>query len=187
MPVVMTDQKPQPRLGTMVLNLAAVWECDPQSTQFAKFPDLWKSGFEIVASAKAQCMQSLSVSPAAITQQGMQKSKPSQADVAREQQVDILTTADAVTVLEEGILTPIVNFMVELDHQHRQDAILIRQFGERGIRAKMDWVDPIQLGKKLAYSWYGVEQAQTATQLQEQISSTHVVCPTPSDKLPGHN
>jgi len=186
MPIVMTDPERNPRIGTMVLNLAAVWECDPQSTQFAKFPDLWKSGFEIVASAKAQCMQSLSVSPAAITQQGMQKSKPSQADVAREQQVDILTTADAVTVLEQGILTPIVNFMIELDHQHREDAILIRQFGERGIRAKMDWVDPIQMGKKLMYTWYGVEQARNAMQLQQQIAFANVLFQIPPDKLPGH-
>src|SRR5258708_27365255 len=79
MPIVMTDPEKNPRLGSMVLSLAAVWEGDPQSTQFAKFPDLWKAGFEIVASVKAQIMQTLSVSPAAITQSGQQKTKPSQA------------------------------------------------------------------------------------------------------------
>lgn len=186
MPIVMTDPEKNPRIGSMVLSLAAVWECDPQSTVFAKFPDLWKAGFEIVASCKAQIMQTLSVSPAAITQQATQKAKPSQADIAREQQVDILTTADAVTLIEEGILTPVANFMVELDHQYRSEKILIRQFGEKGLRAKMDWVDPIQMDKKLSYRWFGVEQARSAMQMQQQISFANVLGSLPPDKYPGH-
>jgi len=186
MPIVMTDPERNPRIGSMVLSLAAVWECDPQSTVFAKFPDLWKAGFEIVASCKAQIMQSLSVSPAAITQSASQKAKPSQADIAREQQVDILTTADAVTLIEEGILTPVVNFMVELDHQYRSEKLMIRQYGEKGLRAKMDWVDPIQMDKKLSYRWFGVEQARSAMQMQQQISFANVLGSIPPDKYPGH-
>jgi hypothetical protein len=186
MPIVMTDPERNPRIGSMVLSLAAVWECDPQSTQFAKFPDLWKAGFEIVASCKSQIMQSLSVSPAAITQSGGQKTKPSQADVAREQQIDILTTADAVTLLEEGILTPVVNFMVELDHQFRKDKMMIRQFGQTGLRAKMDWIPPVQMDKKLSFRWFGVEQARSAMQMQQQISFTNVLGQIPPDKYPGY-
>lgn len=185
MPIVMTDPEKNPRIGSMVLSLAAVWECDPNSTTFAKFPDLWKAGLEIVASCKAQIMQSLSVSPAAITQSGSQKAKPSQADVAREQQVDILTTADAVTNLEEGILTPLVNFMIELDHQHRKDKLLIRQFGQVGLRARMEWIEPMQMNKRLQFKWFGVEQARTAMQMQQQISAANVLGSLPPDKYPG--
>lgn len=186
MPIVMTDPERNPRIGSMVLSLAAVWECDPNSTQFAKFPELWKSGLEIVASCKAQIMQSLSVSPAAITQSNQQKAKPSQADVAREQQVDILTTADAVTNIEEGILTPVVNFMIELDHQHRKNKLLIRQFGTMGHRAKMEWMEPIQMGKRLAFKWFGVEQARSAMQMQQQISAANVLSSITPDKYPGY-
>lgn len=186
MPIVMTDPERNPRIGSMVLSLAAVWECDPTSTTFAKFPDLWKAGFEIVASCKAQIMQSLSVSPAAITQSNQQKAKPSQADIAREQQVDILTTADAVTVLEQGILTPVVNFMIELDHQHRKNKLLIRQFGQVGIRARMEWMEPIQMGKRLMFKWFGVEQARSAMQMQQQISAANVLGSIPPDKYPGY-
>jgi hypothetical protein len=187
MPIVMTDPERNPRIGSMVLALAAVWECDPQSTQFAKFPDIWKSGFEIVASCKQQIMQSLSVSPAAITQSGgAQKSKPSQADVAREQQVDILTTADAVTVIEEGILTPIVNFMIELDHQFRDEEILIRQFGETGLRAKMEWVPPIQMERRYTYRWFGVEQARNQMQIQQQIAMVGVITKVPPQQYEGY-
>jgi len=186
MPIVMTDPNRNPRIGSMVLSLAAVWETDPQSTQFAKFPDIWKSGFEIVASCKAQIMQTLSVSPAAITQSSSQKSKPSQADVAREQQVDILTTADAVTVIEEGILTPMVQMFIELDHQHRKDKLLVRQFGEMGLKAKMDWIPPIQMEKKYAYRWFGVEQARNQMQLQQQISGIGMVTKLPPQMYQGY-
>lgn len=186
MPIVMTDPERNPRIGSMVLSLAAVWECDPNSTTFAKFPELWRSGIEIVSACKQQIMQSLSVSPAAITQSTQQKSKPSQADVAREQQIDILTTADAVTILEEGILTPVVNFMVEIDHQFRHEPILIKQYGERGARMKMDWIPPIQLGNRLSYRWFGVEQARTQQQIQGQIAFANVLFQIPPDKYPGH-
>lgn len=186
MPIVMTDPEKNPRIGSMVLSLAAVWETSPSDTSFAKFPDLWKAGFEIVASCKAQIMQTLSVSPAAITQSGSQKSKPSQADVAREQQVDILTTADAVTVIEEGILTPIVNFMIELDHQYRDTEIMIRQFGEKGMRAQMEWVPPIQMDRRYHFRWFGVEQARNQMQVQQQIAFMGVLTKIPPNQYPGH-
>jgi hypothetical protein len=185
MPIVMTDPEKNPRVGTMVLSLAAVWETNPQDTQFAKFPDIWKSGFEIINGLKAQIMQTLSVSPAAITQSTQQKNKPSQADVAREQQVDILTTADACTILEEGILTPIVQFMLELDHQHRKDSILIRQFGEMGLRAKMDWVPPINMDKIHHYQWFGVERARNQMQMQQQIAGIGVITKIPPQMYQG--
>ena len=186
MPIVMTDPEKNPRVGTMILSLAAVWETSPQDTQFAKFPDIWKSGFEIINGLKSQIMQTLSVSPAAITQSTQQKNKPSQADVAREQQVDILTTADACTILEEGVLTPVVQFMLELDHQHRKDSILIRQFGEMGLRAKMDWVPPINMDKIHHYQWFGVERARNQMQMQQQIAGIGVITKIPPQMYQGY-
>ncbi len=186
MPIVMTDPEKNPRIGSMVLSLAAVWECDPQSTVFAKFPDIWKSGFEIVASCKQQIMQTLSVSPASITQTQSQKSKPSQADVAREQQVDILTTADAVTVIEEGILTPVVNFMIELDHQYRDTPLMVKMFGEKGLRAKMEEVPPIQMERRYTFRWFGVEQARNQQQIQQQVAGLNVIKSIPPDQYKGY-
>jgi hypothetical protein len=186
MPIVLTDPEKNPRIGSMVLSLAAVWECDPQSTTFAKFPDIWKSGFEIVASCKQQIMQTLSVSPASITQTGSQKSKPSQADVAREQQVDILTTADAVTVIEEGILTPVVNFMIELDHQYRDTPLMVKMFGEKGLRAKMEEVPPIQMERRYTFRWFGVEQARNQQQIQQQVAGLNVIKSIPPDQYKGY-
>jgi hypothetical protein len=186
MPIVMTDPEKNPRVGTMVLSLAAVWETNPNDTTFAKFPDIYKSGFEIINACRGQIMQTLSVSPAAITQTMQVKNKPSQADVAREQQVDILTTADACTVLEEGILTPTARFMLELDHQHRKDKILIREFGEMGLKAKMSWVPPINMNKIHHYQWFGVERARNQMQIQQQIAGLGMVMKIPPQMYQGY-
>lgn len=185
-PIVMTDPEKNPRTGSMVMSMAAIWECDPRSTQFAQMPELWKQGFEIVSACKAEIAQSLSVSPAAITQSGQTKIKQSQADIAREQQVDILSTADSVTVLEEGILTPLVNWFIELDHQFRDSAMQIPQFGEMGRQLQVQMIEPIQMGCRYFFKWYGVEAAKTAQQVQQQIAMVNVLRGIPPQQYEGY-
>ena len=68
---------------------------------------------------------------------GRPGAKRNQAEIAQEQQVDILTTADAVTTLEEGILTPLMQRFAQYDHQFRDAPMTIRMFGEMGERAVM--------------------------------------------------
>lgn len=186
MPIVMTDPAKNPRVGSMVLSLAAVWETSPQDTQFAQFPQLWQHGFEMVAAAKAEVAQALSVSPAAITGGGAaKKSKPSQAEVAQEQQIDILTTADAVTTVEEGVLTPMLELFVEMDHQYRDEDIQVKQFGKMGMEATMQSVPPIQFDTRYQYRWFGVEQARSAQQIQQQIAMTNVLRGIPPEQMGG--
>lgn len=187
MPIVMTDPAKNPRVGSMVLSLAAVWETSPQDTQFAEFPQLWQHGFEMVAAAKAEVAQTLSVSPAAITGGGgASKSKPSQAEIAQEQQIDILTTGDAVTIVEEGILTPWLELVVEMDHQYRKDDLWVTKFGRMGVSSEMERVPPIQMGTRYQYKWFGVEQARAAQQIQQQIAGMNVIRGIPPDQLGGY-
>jgi hypothetical protein len=187
MPIVMTDPAKNPRIGSMVLSLAAVWETSPQDTQFAQFPALWKDGFSMVAAAKAEIGQTLSVSPAAITQGGQtDSSKMSQAEIAQEQQIDILNTADAVTVIEEGVLTPLLELFVEMDHQYRDEDITVKAFGQMGVEAKMEQVPPIQYNARYQYKWFGVEQARSAQQIQQQIAGMNVIRGIPPEQLNGY-
>lgn len=185
MPVVMTDPEKNPRVGSMVMSMAAVWETSPKDTQVLNFPSLWEKGFELVNQCKAEVAQTLSVSPAAITQGGG-SAKPTQAEVAQEQQIDILTTADAVTVIEEGILTPMLNLFIELDHQYRDDELTVRAFGEMGLRAEMEKIPPVQMDKRYQFRWFGVEQARNAQQIQQQIAAMNVVRGIPPQQLNGH-
>lgn len=185
MPVVMTDPEKNPRIGSMVLALSAIWETSPNDTSFAEFPQLWEPALKIVAAATAQIATTLSVSPAAITQQTNDKNL-SQAEVSNEQQVDILTTADAVTVLEEGILTPLLMQFAELDHQYRDDQILVREYGEMGIRATMEQIPPLQMDRLYQFRWFGVEAAQNAQQVQQQIAMLNVLRGIPPQSYPGY-
>ncbi len=172
MPIVMTDPNSNPRIGSMILSLAAIWETSPKDTQFANFPPLWKEGMEIVSQAKSQIKESLAVNSAMVTQQ--QTSKLNQAEISQEQQVDLLTTADAVTVLEQSILTPMLMLMLALDHQYRDKDIMVKQYGPMGTRAQMEYVTPITFDKKYEFIWFGVEQARSQQQIQMQIAMLNV-------------
>ena len=184
LPIIMTDPLKNPKIGTMVLDLAAVWETSPNDTRFAQFPELWRGAFEIVAGYKNQIFQTLSVSPAMMPQSTGGRSKRNQAEMANEQQVEILSTADAVTV-QEDVYTDIITWFAEMDSQFRTDAITVKAYGNLGMRAAMERIEPIQLGKKWSFVWFGVEQARNAAQIQQQIALLNVIAKIPPQMLPG--
>jgi hypothetical protein len=185
MPIVMTDPEKNPRIGSMILSLAAIWETNPNDTQFAQFPELWRQGFEIVANAKAEIFQSLGVNPAQITQ-GAGNKKKNQAEIAAEQQVDILSTADVVTVIENAILTPMLNRMITMDHQFREDDITVRQYGELGMRAQMQKIEPVQFDNHYQFRWFGVEAARSQQQVQQQIAGLNILRGIPPQQYQGY-
>lgn len=186
MPIVMTDPSKNPRVGSMVLNLAAIWETNPNDTKFASFPQLWKDAFALVASCKTEIFQLLSVSPAMIAQSSGQKTKRNQAEIAAEQQVDILSTADVCTNLEDEILTPLLRWFVDLDYQHRDQDLTVRQYGQMGIRAEMQPIPPLQSGRRYEFRWYGVEAARNAQQIQLQVSALNVIKGVPPQQYQGY-
>ncbi len=184
LPIVMTDPEKNPRVGSMVLAQAAIWETSPQDTQFAEFPQLWTNALQIVQAAAAEIATTLAVSPAAITQQASGK-KLSQADVANEQQVDMSTTADAVTVVSELLDGVLIRF-AEMDHQYRKDSVTVKKFGEMGVRAVMEKIPPLQMDNLYQFRWFGVEAAQNAQQIQQQIAATNVLRGIPPQSYPGY-
>lgn len=187
MPIIMTDPEKNPKVGTMVLGLASIWETSPKDTQFAQFPNLWDAAIERVAACKSEIFQTLGVNPSMVAQgTGSKSGKRNQAEIATEQQVDLLTTADAVTVLEEGILTPLVQRFMALDHQFRDKSITIKQFGEMGMKANMEDIPPIQQNSRYEYRWFGVEQARNAAQIQQQIAMANVIKGIPPEMYKGY-
>lgn len=186
LPIILTDPAKNPRIGSMVLNMAAIWEVDPASTQFAKFPDIWKSGFEIIAAHKNEIFQTLSASPANMPSMSQTHSRLNQAEIANEQQVDLLTTADSVTILEDEIFTPMINFFAELDHQFRSKEITVRQYGQFGLSANMESVPVIQFDTRYEFRWFGVEQSRNAQAIQQQIATMNVLRGIPPEQYPGY-
>ena len=175
LPIIICDPAKNPRTSTMVINLGAIWEIDPASIKFAEFPPLWQQAAPVIQADTALAFQTLGVNPAMLLQQtGRPGAKRNQAEVALEQTVDILTTGEACGVVEEGIMTPAAERVVEYDQQFRDDDITIRSFGELGVIAKMERVPPIQYGKRYYFTWFGVEQARNAQQNQQQIAWLNV-------------
>lgn len=185
MPIVMTDPEKNPRIGSMVLAQAAIWQTSPNDTQFAKFPQVWTDALSVVGTCEGKILQLLSVNTAMMSQGGPYR-KPTQAEIAAEQQVDILTTADAVSTIEEGILTPLVQMFVEMDIQHRTKDTLIPQYGEMGVQAEMRTIAPIQLDKGYQFRWFGVEAARTVQQVQQQIAALNVMRGVPPQQYQGY-
>ena len=187
LPIIMTDPEKNPRVGSMVLNVAAIWETNPQATSFAQFPPLWKDAFAIVNSCKDQILQTLSVNPAMMPHQvSAPGKKPNQATIANEQQVDILSTADVVTNVENEIMTPLLQWFVALDHQFRDKPMTIRAFGNMGVHIEMEEIEPVQMDRRFEFRWFGVEQARNSQQLQIQMAGLNMVRGIPPQLMPGY-
>lgn len=184
LPIVMTDPEKNPRAGSMVLAMASVWLTDPNSTKFAQFPAVYKDAFTIIGACKDQIFQSLGVNPAMIPH-GNAGKKPSQAQVAQEQQVALESSADNTALIQEGIFSEMVEWFYELDYQFRTKAVTIKKFGELGLQATMDQVEPFQTRQQYEFKWYGTEGFKAAQQVQQQISWLNVLKGLPPQVLNG--
>lgn len=184
-PIVMTDPEKNPRLGSMVLAQAAIWQTSPNDTQFAKFPEVYQDALQVVSTCEGKIMNLLSVN-SSMMNSGSPYRKPTQAEVAQDQQVDILTTADAVAIVEEGILTPLMQFFVEMDMQYRETEVTVAQYGQMGVQAEMRKIAPIQLDRGYQFRWYGVEAGRTVQQVQQQIAMINVIRGVPPQLYPGY-
>ena len=175
MPIVMTDPAKNPRTASMLINVGAVWEIDPQSTQFAQFPPIWQHAAGIIQELTQQIFQVLGVNPSMLPQQtGVPVRKRNQAEVALEQQVDILSTSQECTVLEQRVLSPMATMWAEYDHQFRDDEVTVRTYGAAGYAATMESVPMLQSTTRYHFMWYGVEQARNAAVQQQQIALLNV-------------
>jgi hypothetical protein len=183
LPIVMTDPEKNPRVGSMVMSMAAIWETSPNDTKFATMPALWKDAFQMVNACRDQIQQSLGINPAMIPQAAGKK--PTQAQVAQEQQVALESTADAVTLIQDSILNKLLEWFYDLDYQFRTKRISIKKFGQVGMLADMQQVEPIQERQRLTFAWYGAESFKAAQDIQGMISWANVLRGMPPQMLNG--
>lgn len=183
-PIVMTDPESNPRSGSIVMAMAAVWLTNPSSTQIVEFPQLWKEAFAVVMDCKQQIQQSLSVNPAMIPQ-GNAGKKPSQAQVSQEQQVALESTADVVSILDVGVLSPMLQWFYDLDYQYRSKALLIQQYGDLGRLAIMEEIPLLQSGRHYIFKWFGAEANRSIQQVQQMIAAMNVFKGVPPEQLNG--
>ncbi len=184
LPIVMTDPEKNPRAGSMVLAMASVWLTDPNSTKFAEFPALWKDAFALVGACKEQIFQSLGVNPAMMPH-GHGAKKPSQAEVAQEQQVALESSADNTTLIQEGVFSKVAEWFYDFDYQFRTEAITVKKYGQFGLQATMDQVEPFQTRERYEFRWWGTEGFKAIQQVQSMISLMNVLRGLPPQLLEG--
>lgn len=184
LPIVMTDPEKNPRVGSMVMAMAAVWETNPNDTKFVNMPPLWKDAFQLVMACRDQIQQSLGINPAMMPMGGTGK-KPTQAQVAQEQQVALEATASAVTIIQNGILDKLLEWFYDLDYQFRTKPITVKKFGQVGIQADMQQVEPFQTRERLTFAWYGAESFKATQEIQGMISWANVLRGMPPQMLNG--
>jgi hypothetical protein len=184
LPIAMTDPVKNPFYSQMVATMGAVWPTAPNDTKIVEFPPLYQHALTLIAAVKAEIYETMSVNPSMIAQRPAGK-KPTQAEIAAEQQIDILTVADVVGPAEESILTPIVERFVAYDAQFRTDEISVKAFGPEAVKASMEQVPPQQLGTKAVFTWYGVEQARNQQTMQLQMAGMNVLRNLPPQAIPG--
>src|SRR5216684_1967336 len=185
-PLIAVDPEKVSRWQELIVDIGAVWPVDPTGMKPFTFPMLTQQAYEIVMQAEKRIFQSLSVNPSMVPHQTGGKKKLSQAEVANEQAVDVLTTADAVTNIEGEILTPIVQMFADLDHQHRTKEVVVRGYGELGLKADMQSIPPIQMNKRFWLRWFGVEAARNAAQIQQMIAAAATMMQVDPSKYPGY-
>lgn len=183
LPIVMTDPVKNPNIGSMVLAAAAIWETNPNDTQFAKFPALWKDAFQMVSAIKSQIMESLDVNDAMLGR-APQGRKNAQA-IAQQESAAIATISDPVRRFESGIMDKLLEWFYELDQQFRDDDLLIRAVGDVGVGAKLERIPPQSFDQRYFFKWMGTEQTMGAQRVQQMLTFLNVLRGMPPQMLNG--
>lgn len=163
-----------PTISKMPLVMApgAVWDAPPDSIKFAEFPDLTPRALARIQAMTSQVFQTMGVNPSMIpylTSTG----KRNQAQVAQEQQVDLLTTTESASVLVD-VFSEVAALMVDLDYQYREDEISALVYGEVGVKATMEKIPPQLNRTAYHFKWVGVERARNAQTNQQKMGFLNV-------------
>lgn len=184
LPIVMTDPERNPRIGSMIMTMAALWETSPRDTQFVTMPQLWKDALQFVGAMRDQMMTTLGTNPAMLSN-GNAGKRPTQAQISQEQQVALESTADVVSILEHGVLNDLMQWYYDLDYQFREKSIRIKMYGEMGVQELMQEIPPIGVGAHYIFEWYGSEGFRAAQQVQQMIAFANVLRGIPPEQLNG--
>ncbi len=184
MPVVVVDPEKFNNAGSVVITMGSMWLGDPAAVKIIEFPNRWPDAERVVEVCRSQIMQSLSINPAMLPM-GNANKKPTQAQIAQEQQVALEGTADVTTILETAVFSKLLRWFYELDYQFRTKDIHVRRFGPVGVQAEMQAIAPIGVDTHYTFKWYGSEGQKSAQQIQQMISFLGVIRSIPPEQMNG--
>jgi hypothetical protein len=183
LPIVMTDPVKNPRVGSMVMGKAAIWETSPQDTKFVEFPQLYQHAVNLRNVVKQQIMESMEVNETMLGK-APQGRKNAQAIAAQSTEA-LATIGDVARRVENEILNPLLEWFYELDVQFRDDDLWVTIEGEHGIQAKMQRLAPQQVNERYHFRWLGMDQTTGAQRTQQMIAMMNVLRGVPPQQLNG--
>ena len=184
LPVLVADPEKFQKTSSLILTMGAIWLGDPAALEVIEFPSQWEKAERVVEVCRSQIMQSLGTNPSMMSM-GSAGKKPTMAQIAQEQQVAMLSTADVVTILEAAVLNKVLRWFYEMDYQFRDKDIHVKRFGSVGIQAEMQAVPPMGVDTHYTFKWYGTEGSKSAQQIQQMISLLNVMIGLPPEMLNG--
>jgi hypothetical protein len=183
MPIVMTDPLAQPNYQSMTMGLAAIWLANPQTTQFAQFPALWKDSIQLCAAMKQQIQESMDVNEAMLGKAPAgRKNQAQQAAQAQSQEMNIV---DHAKRYEEVMLNPLLERIFEMDRQFRTKELVIATMGEVGTEKRLQEIPPQAFGERYFFRWSGTSFQMGMQRIQQMISWMNVLRGIPPQQLNG--
>ncbi len=183
LPIVMTDPLKNPKVGSMVMAAAAIWETSPEDTRIVDFPPLYQHALTLRGAIKQQIMESMDVNE---TMLGVApKGRKNAAAVGQQGAEAMATIGDVVKRFENGIMNQILEWNYELDLQYRKEDLMIVSEGEHGVKAILERIPPQQVSTRYWFRWLGADQAMGAQRVQQMVGFMNVLRGIPPDQLNG--
>lgn len=183
MPIVMTDPLKNPRVGSMIQAMGAIWETNPNDTKLVEFPQLHQHAMNLRGMIKQQIMESMDVNEAMLGKAPAGR-KNAQA-IAQQSAEAMATIGDVVKRFENGVMNPLLEWFFEMDLQYRDDELLIVKDGEHGMKATVEAIPPQQWNGRYFFQWNGADQAMGAQRIQQMIGFINVLRGMPPQVLNG--
>ena len=183
LPIVMTDPLKNPRVGSMVMGKAAIWETSPNDTKMLEFPQLYQHALGLRGAIKQQIMESMDVNETMLGK-SPQGRKNAQAIAAQSSEA-LASIGDVTKRVEGDIMNRVIEWFYELDMQYRDDDLWIAIEGEHGVQAKLQRVSPQQVNERYHFRWLGSDQTMGAQRIQQMIGMMNVLRGIPPQQLNG--
>ena len=183
MPICITDPKENPVYESMMVSLAAIWLANPNTTRFVEMPALWQNSLQMMEAFKAQIMESLGLNPTMVPQGGYKK--PTQAEIAAQQQLAVESIEEEISILEGEILTPLLQWMYEMDVQFREKPLSIPTWGEKGMKVAMEEIPVFEEMGDFQFLWMASEEEKNVQKVQQQVSAMNILSNLPPQALDG--
>src|SRR6202158_407556 len=183
LPIVMTDPLANPNYQSMVMGLAAVWLTNPNTTQFAQFPAIYKDAVALCQAIKAQIQESMEVNDAMLGK--MPAGRKNQAAAAAQAQSQESNIIDHAKRYEGCILNPLLERMFELDRQFRTKELTVVTMGEVGARAKQEEIPVQAFSERYFFRWCGTAYQTGMQRMQQMIAWMNVLRGIPPQQLDG--